>query len=295
MQERRVTKAAFSLSSALFVSVVLVSSVAEHNVAASKSALPTPVVQAASTTQNKLVSSQLKHASGKPFLVAQLAIPTSAPVTNLLPVVNQPSIHANQQVLADAVLRRLPSECRDNLKNFYVLYKGATQRGLGGKTSIIIDGNAPDNEFIGLMVHECGHVIHGNLLGNVAVSGVSAFKDGKDIFANDSAASFFAISWTTPQVAKVGPKEDYVTGYAQSDCFEDFAETFTTYVLERPSLEARAKTNTVIAAKLAWMKQHLPLSDTLLGTPEYNWDKKVPWDATKLAFVWSPEALSTIQ
>ena len=39
-----------------------------------------------------------------------------------------------------------------------------------------------------------------------------------------------------------------------------------------------------VAAKLAWMKQHLPLPASALGESKYVWKGKVPWDATKLAF-----------
>lgn len=278
MQVRRVTKAAILPISAVLVSVVLAISVTQSR---------SPASGSAHDAAGKIVLHPLfptKTTAVKPHLAAQVT-PTPA----LLPIVDQKEIKENQRIIADTVLRRLPSLCRDNLKSFYVLYKNVTQRGLGGKSSIIIDGTAPDTEFAGLLVHECGHVIHGNMLGN-PTSGASAFKDGKDIFAKDgSAASFFAISWTTESVLKANQKkEDFVTGYAQSNAFEDFSETFATYVLERPSMEERAKTNAVIAAKLQWMKTNLPLADNLLGTPQYKWDKKVPWDATKLAYTWNP-------
>lgn len=278
MQVHRVTKAAILPISAVLVSVVLAISVTQSQGPASGSS---------HDAAGKIVLHPLfptKTIAIKPHLAAEVA-----PAPSLLPIVDQKEIKENQRIIADTVLKRLPSLCRDNLKNFYVLYKNVTQRGLGGKSSIIIDGTAPDTEFAGLLVHECGHVIHGNMLGNPK-SGASAFKDGKDIFAKEgSAASFFAISWTTESVLRANQKkEDFVTGYAQSNAFEDFSETFATYVLERPSMEERAKTNTVIAAKLAWMKTNLPLADNLLGTPQYKWDKKVPWDATKLAYVWNP-------
>jgi hypothetical protein len=281
MNARRVTKAAIPPISAVIASVVLAVSVSQSGIAASNSGKAATTllqpIHAAETTQNA------EH-----FAAAKNDIPL-VPTTPLLPVVDQKSIHANQRILADTVLRKLPSLCRDNLKNFYVLYQNASQRGLGGKSTIIIDGTAPDNEFVGLLVHECGHVIHGNLLGH-ARTGASNFKDGSDIFAKDSpAAQFFAISWTTSKTPKAtNQKGDFVTGYAASDAFEDFAETFATYVLERPSMEARAKDNAAIAAKLDWMIEYLPLPANLLGTPQYTWDKKVPWDATKLAYIWNP-------
>lgn len=211
---------------------------------------------------------------------------TAASVTHtLLPVVQQKDIKAHHQELADDTLRALPPHCRTFLKNFYVQYVNVKQRGLGGKTTIIIDGTAPDAEFVGLLVHECGHVTHGNLLGNAA-SGESAFRDGKDVFYSDSpVAAFFSISWSTESVLKKGMKKsDFVSGYAQSDAFEDFAETFAMYILHRPALKERAKSNTVIAAKLKWMETYLPLNEDALGESTYSWNKTVPWDITKLPY-----------
>ncbi|HVW66241.1 MAG TPA: hypothetical protein VHA78_00750 [Candidatus Peribacteraceae bacterium] len=248
--------------------------------------------------QIRPILSSLRHQnpSAPTLVAAAVTVPTiqsSEGSTALLPIVAQADIHPDQQTLANDVLERLPSLCRDNLKNFYVLYQGATQRGLGGKTTIIIDGHAVGNEFVGLMVHECGHVIHGNLLGDIT-SGASNFTDGNDVFAKDSpAAAFFSISWSTPNVMKAGlTKKDFVSGYAQTNCFEDFAETFTGYVLERPWMETRAKSDPIIAAKLQWMEANLPLPANLLGTGTEQWTGTVPWDATKLAYVWSPISLN---
>jgi hypothetical protein len=75
-----------------------------------------------------------------------------------------------------------------------------------------------------------------------------------------------------------------MSGYAQTDAFEDFAETFTAYVLHRDAFEQRAKSNAAINAKLQWMKTNLPISANALGTSQYVWNGKIPWDATKLAF-----------
>jgi hypothetical protein len=171
------------------------------------------------------------------------------------------------------------------LQNYYIRYEGAAQRGLGGKTTIILDGSVPDAEFVGLLAHECGHVTHGNMLGTPG-TGQSGFKDGQDVFyANAPAASFFAISWMNESIMKKGAlPDDFVSGYARSDVFEDFAETFAAYVLHRDMLRERAEKNVAIASKLAWMETWLPLQENLLGKSAYAWDGNVPWDVTRLPF-----------
>lgn len=281
-----VTKAALLSIGAVLTSIVLTVSVARAPQTASATMHEQPrrlAAQVALVTQI--------HAEA-PRLPAAPALPSDTATPTLLPVVDQPVIHDDHKQLADTVLRRLPVLCLKNLKNFYVLYEGATQRGLGGKSSIIIDGNVGRDEFIALLVHECGHVIHGNLLGHPS-SGRSNFRDGNDVFARDSsAAAFFAISWSDAKKRNShAKKEDFVTGYASHDAFEDFAETFTTYVLERPSMEARAIESPAINAKLQWMEQQLPLAGGTFGIPLYSWRGSIPWDATKLPFVWRPLAM----
>ncbi len=210
----------------------------------------------------------------------------------LLPAVAQSDITPAHQKLADTVLRALPKGCRDHLRNFYVQYNNPKNRGLGGKTTIILTGNVGNEEFAGLLIHECAHVIHSNLPGS-PLSGKSAFVDGADPFYNDSPiAAFFSISWTEADLLKrEAKKADFVSGYAMSDAFEDFAESFALYILHRDAFEERAQTNKAIAAKLEWMKTNLPTSDNLLGTSRYTWEKTVPWDITKLPYTFKATSL----
>ena len=214
----------------------------------------------------------------KPFVASVVAQPTAA----ILPVVDQVGITDNHKKIATAVLNALPSTCRDNLQTFVVLYKGATRRGLGGKTTIILDGSVPDEEFAALLVHECGHVIHGNMPGTFA-AGLSAFADGPNPFYADSpVVAFWNVSWKTSASRKAGKDADFVSGYAKSDPFEEFAESFAMYVLQRDEFRARAKTNDAIAAKLFWFDANLPLPDNAVGTGTAGWTGEVPWDVTKL-------------
>lgn len=217
-----------------------------------------------------------------PILTATL-IP--AEEESLLPAVSHDDITVHHQELADAVLRALPFHCRTYLRNFYVQYQNATSRGLGGTSTIILDGSVPDDEFVALLIHECGHVTSGNMKGT-SDAGATAFRDGKELFyANSPAAQFFAISWQTTNIRTRGTStRDYVSGYARSDAFEDFAETFAMYILHRPALRERAKTNTAIAQKLAWMETYLPLPENTFGISQYTWDGTVPWDVTRLEY-----------
>lgn len=210
------------------------------------------------------------------------ARPVPAPEPTILPIVDQPTITDRHQRIASAVLNALPAGCRDNLQTFAVLYRGATRRGLGGKTTIILDGSVSDEEFAALLVHECGHVIHGNMQGN-ATAGITAFADGPNPFYADSPmVAFWNISWKTSSSRKPGKDADFASGYAKSDPFEEFAETFALYVLQRDEFRARAKNNDAMAAKLFWFDVNLPVPENSIGTGSASWDGEVPWDVTKL-------------
>lgn len=218
----------------------------------------------------------------------------------LLPVVDQQDILPNHRLIADNTLRALPSACRDNLKNFYVTYDPTTEnRGLGGASTIIImgvvqksDPKKPtliaDREFRGLLVHECGHIVDlGGLKGTVA-GGLTAFFDANEpIFGNDPSLGFYRISWTSAVAMKDDAKNSwFVSDYAKSDSFEDFAETFAFFVLQQKEFKRLAAKNPVLKAKYDWMQEHVFAGEPQLADGRYVRGKKAPWDVTKLAYIW---------
>ena len=205
----------------------------------------------------------------------------------LLPVVNQDDIKVHHRELADKVLRSLPFYCRDNLKTFYVRYDKPANRGLGGETTIIVTGSVPDNEFMALVVHECGHVTDlGGLRGSEA-SGLTKFFDGDTaIYADDPSIAFYSLSWSTASTRKKGSKDaDFVSGYAKSDPFEDFAESFVYYALQEKEFFRLAQTGGVMKAKFEFM-QWLFGDNASFADGLHMRGKSIPWDVTKMPYVW---------
>jgi hypothetical protein len=211
-----------------------------------------------------------------------LTTTTAAPALRLLSIVDRPDIRENHRILADKVLRHLPSLCRDNLRNFYVLYVGAERRGLGGKTTIILDGTVPDSEFVQLLAHECGHVIHANMPGT-ASSGLSSFRDGQEPFYLDAPlVGFFIVNWQNESAMRAGvTAEDFASGYGRENAFENFSETFAAYVFHRDWLKTRAAGNVRLATQLDWLETNLPMT-AYPATSGAVWNGQVPWDVTKL-------------
>jgi len=208
--------------------------------------------------------------------------------STLLPVVRQKDIKSEHQILADQVLRALPSTCRDNLKNFYVNYEPGAARGLGGASTIIITGSVPAAEFIALLVHECGHVVDLGGLQGTPASGASAFADGSTvIYNNDPSVAFYSISWENAHKLKVGSKEsDSVSGYALSDAFENFAETFAFYALQEKEFKRLAETNAVMRAKYEFMRDTVFAGTPTLATGKFVRGTRAPWDITLLPYEW---------
>lgn len=209
--------------------------------------------------------------------------------TELLAVVNQPEIKLEQRKIADEVLRNMPEKCRDTLQSFYVRYDHPEHRGLAGKSVMVLDGSVPDDEFRALFIHEFGHVLDlGCHIGNMN-KGESRFVDGKDvIYADDPSLGFYQISWITSTTQRSDAKpEDFVSGYASYDVFEDFAETFAYYVLQNEAFQKRAQTNAVMKAKYDWLSENVFNGQPSLATGKSEWTGSVPWDVTKLEYSWN--------
>jgi len=217
--------------------------------------------------------------------------PESQPANNnLLAVVNQLDIKPHHRELANEVLRALPSQCLPFLKRFYVRYDNPENRGLAGSNSIIIDGSVPDDEFKALLIHEFGHITDLGCIDGTMSAGQSSFRDGSEaVYKDDASLSFYQISWVNGSTKKRDmSQQDFVSGYASWDPFEDFAETYVYYVLQKDAFVDRASTNTTLAAKLQWMERHAFRGGISVAQGAQQWNGAVPWDVTKLSYKWNP-------
>jgi len=212
----------------------------------------------------------------------------------LLPVVDHEEIALDHRRIADEVLRLMPANCRTTLKNFYVRYDSPKQRGLAGKNTLILSGNVPEQEFRALLIHELGHVFDlspdAACLGGTKESGTSTFRDGNDLmYADDPSVRFYRISWVNEKTTVPGSKpEDFVTGYATWDAYEDFAESFAYFVLHNDAFRERAQSSAALAAKYQWFQAELFPQGVSVATGEPYKKNSIPWDATKLAYTWHP-------
>ncbi len=234
--------------------------------------------------RNRVVVSPPVPADEKPRLVLN---PRKAK-SKLEKLIDQSGVRSGQRPIVEKVLRLFSPSCLEKLQTFAILYDHPKHRGLAGRGVILVSGLVPDQELIGLLLHEgLGHFREITCLTGSPGSGISAFKDGEDvIFNDDPSVAFYKISWENEKKRKAdAARADFVTGYAyQSDNFEDLAESATYFMTQEVAFRARAKDNSVLAQKLAWLETYMPKQ---AAVAEGNaWDGQIAWDATKLGFTW---------
>ena len=137
-----------------------------------------------------------------------------------------------------------------------------------------------DSEFVKLLVHEVGHFI--DIYSLVAGS--------NDIDPSDV---FYGISWQDKTTKKANEKlANFVSGYAATNKFEDFAESFTFYVFHNREFVDRAMKNETLRQKYLFFSNSVFTggefidSDFRIGKiPNYLWDTtKIPISVQKYLY-----------
>jgi len=67
---------------------------------------------------------------------------------------------------------------------------------------------------------------------------------------------FYSISWDSTNIMKSGMKtEDFVSGYALTNKYEDFAESYTFYILHNQEFFERAQENDILRRKYDFFRK----------------------------------------
>ena len=194
------------------------------------------------------------------------------------------SIRQNQ---IETALKNLPAQHLSSVKDIILDYNEEAHRGLGGNSMIILRAvNMDTEEMVGVLIHEMAHNVDYAYLENEEKEEVSPFKDGKmTLYESDPSLDFYRISWenNTTRV-KTASNIDFVSGYAMSDPFEDFAETYTYYVLHNKDFRVMAGTSDALYQKYQFMKyQVFDGMEFDTGDGEVNTENR-PWDITVLSY-----------
>ena len=186
-----------------------------------------------------------------------------------------------------SVLEKLPLNHTSSLKNLVLDYDSKAHRGLGGRSIIILRAvNIDPQEFTAVMVHEIGHNVDLGYLNELDKTKRSEFMDGKKpVYEGDPSLDFYRISWEDDKTRKkTASNLDFVSGYAMTDPFEDFAETYVYYILHNKDFKSKTQTSEQLLKKYQFMKNIFRGKE--FDTGEYLTDRlnNRPWDITVLSY-----------
>lgn len=197
------------------------------------------------------------------------------------------SLNIAQKAKITEALEKLPSSHADSVENIILDYNKNAGRGLGGNNLIILRGVGMSyEELIGVLVHETGHNVDYAYLSPKKEEKKSNFKDGPyPLYITDPSIDFYRISWENEATLKnTATNLDFVSGYAMTDSFEDFAEAYTYYVLHNADFKALAASSPKLYAKYRFMKYRVFNGvEFSTGDGEVNMNNR-PWDTTILSY-----------
>lgn len=166
--------------------------------------------------------------------------------------------------LATQILSILPRKDVLLLKTLIIKYDDTSERGLGGKSTIIINAKKDgagmsDHEFLSVLIHEMGHVTDlGGLQGSPDTA-PSNFRDHSEtIWGDDPSLQFYQMSWHNESTKKnFMIKSHFLSVYGMSDPFEDFAESYNYYVTHGREFRYYAYGSEIIKQKYEFLKNHV--------------------------------------
>jgi len=184
-------------------------------------------------------------------------------------------------------ITNLPETHVNTLQDLEVKKEYHSSRGMANRKKMILhtDSIDSDKELISVFVHEMGHVVDlGLFVGSRGIP--TEFRDGKKtILSDDRSLSFYRLSWIDINTRKTSAvRADFVSGYAMSDAFEDFAESYLFYRIHGEKFRSAMKNSMILTSKYNFLK------DIVFDGIEFQTDKETSsfanliFDATLLPF-----------
>lgn len=129
------------------------------------------------------------------------------------------------------------------------------------------------NEILSVFIHELGHYFD------------IVYLEKKVLF--DVSDMFYQLSWIDINIMKAGLNtKDFVSGYAMTNKYEDFAESFTYYVLFNDDFREKASQSDILQKKYNFFSSKIFRNDEFKKTNFRTTDKieEYYWDTTKINF-----------
>lgn len=123
-----------------------------------------------------------------------------------------------------------------------------------------------DTEFLKLFVHEFAHFVDIFIL--------------KNIWGKDISHEFYKMSWQDPKTKRAWQKQvNFVSGYAATNQYEDFAESYVFYIFHNRAFQERALRDDIVRQKYLFFQAYVFPDGAFVDTdfslgriPSYTWD-----------------------
>jgi len=170
---------------------------------------------------------------------------------------NDQSKLKNIQSTLQASIVDLPSSHTAALKKLEVRKSQHRSRGLANSKMVILNTESisSQDELQAVFTHEMGHVVDlGMLKPNGRTKSVFWTK-GTQVFKGDPSIDFYQLSWSDHNSRKKSAmRKDFISGYAMSSPYEDFAESYLFYRLHGEKFRNIAVESPALQAKYNFMR-----------------------------------------
>lgn len=213
----------------------------------------------------------------------------SSPSENIQNVVNLIiSFRPENITIDDSLLEKIKENAQSKkfapkINPLHLIIDGTRKepRGQVSGNSLILSGKiSGESESLKVFVHELGHIID--------IYYLPTHEDGADL-----SNSFYDVSWIDYDAKKKDAKIwDFVSGYALSNKYEDFAESFAFYVFHNDEFLKRAESNESLQKKYDFFRDNVFVDNEFISTNfstdkirSYNWDTtKIPINVKKYLY-----------
>lgn len=101
-----------------------------------------------------------------------------------------------------------------------------------------------DEEFLGVLIHEFAHYF-------------DIYSMQRNSFG-DQSEKFYDISWDSVSIISSGQgSQDFVSGYAMTNQYEDFAESYLFYILHNKAFRSKAEKSDSLALKYDFFRKYV--------------------------------------
>lgn len=195
----------------------------------------------------------------------------------------------NIKKIIGTTLVSLPKEHTQALQSLEIRNKSHVSRGMANSKKMILHVGSveDDQELAAVFTHEMGHVVDLGVLKGAHGSASKFTDNSQAILSDDLSVAFYELSWKNQDTRyKNASKNDFVSGYAMANAFEDFAESYIFYRLHGEKFRMATQKSKVLQAKYDFLKKFV------FANEEFQLDKDMPatfvsgliWDTTLLDF-----------